>query len=80
MWLLFIKIPWQKTLRRLLAEIICNFLMGNWDSMTGGAPRMDEVDKSLDTIQNFKAYPVTLVNYCREANRPSLLREGSWHD
>lgn len=29
MWLLFIKIPWQKTLRRLLAEIACNFLVEN---------------------------------------------------
>lgn len=80
MWLLFIKIPWQKTLRKLLAEIARNFLMGSWDFMTGGAPRMDEVDQSLDTIQNFKAYPVTLVRYCREANRADLLRERSWHD
>lgn len=41
---------------------------------------MDEVDQSLDTIQNFKACPVTLVSYCREANRASLLRERFWHD
>lgn len=80
MWLFFIKIPWQKTLRRLLAEIACNFLVEDWDFMTRGGPRMDEVDKSLDTIQHFKAYQITLVSYCREANRASLLREGSWHD
>lgn len=77
MWLFFIKIPWQKTLRRLLAEIACNFLVEDWDFMTRGGPRMDEVDKSLDTIQHFKAYQITLVSYCREANRASLLREGS---
>lgn len=48
--------------------------------MTGGAPRMEEVDKLLDPIQRFKAYPVTLVSYCRKANRASVLKEGSWHD
>lgn len=29
---------------------------------------MEKVDKSLDPIQHFKAYPVTLVSYYRKAN------------
>lgn len=35
------------------------------------------VGRSLDTVQHCKACPVTLVSYCREANRASLLR-GFW--
>lgn len=41
---------------------------------------MEKVDKSLDPIQHFKVYPVTLVSYYRKANRASVLKEGSWHD
>lgn len=42
------------------------------DFWARGAGRRDEVDKSLDIIQNFKVKPVTFVNDWKEAKHLCL--------